>query len=148
MKRRDFLTGLIAIFAFPACAVASSKTLIVNRTETCGCCGAWVDKMVDQGFKTVVNFVTDKTLQLIKTDLGITAELSSCHTATIDDYFIEGHVPAKDIQRLLLERPKAMGLSVPGMPLGSPGMEMGNKKEPFETFLIFENGKTRVFNRH
>ena len=84
--------------------------------------------MGGQGFKTVVNFVTDKTLQSIKTDLGIKVEQSSCHTATIDDYFIEGHVPANDIQRLLRERPKAMGLSVPGMPLGSPGMEIGDKK--------------------
>jgi hypothetical protein len=148
IKRRDFLNGLIAILAFPTGAVASPKNLIVNRTESCGCCGAWVEQMVAQGFKPVVNFVTDKTLQSIKTDLGIAAELSSCHTATIDNYFIEGHVPAKDIQRLIRERPKAMGLSVPGMPIGSPGMEIGDKKEPFETLLIFENGKTQVFNRH
>ena len=80
MKRRDFLIGLITILAFPAGAVASSKTLIVNRTESCGCCGAWVERIEALGFKTVVNFVTDKILQSIKTDLGIAAELSSCHS--------------------------------------------------------------------
>jgi len=80
MKRRDFLNGLVAILASPAGAVASSKTLIVYRTESCGCCGAWVEKTEAQGFKTVVNFVTDKTLQSIKTDLGIKVELGSCHS--------------------------------------------------------------------
>ena len=85
---------------------------------------------------------------LIKTQLGISAELSSCHTATIGSYFIEGHVPAEDIFKLLTEKPNARGLSVPGMPIGSPGMEMGNNKEPFDTLLVFENGKTQVFNSH
>ena len=67
---------------------------------------------------------------------------------TIDNYFIEGHVPAQDIQRLIRERLKAMGLNVPGVPIGSPGMETGKNKEPFDTLLIVKNGKTRVFNRH
>ena len=74
--------------------------------------------------------------------------LSSCHTATIGSYFIEGHVPAEDIFKLLTEKPNARGLSVPGMPIGSPGMEMGNNKEPFDTLLVFENGKTKVFSSH
>ena len=97
---------------------------------------------------TEVNFVSEETLSSIKSQLSIRSELTSCHTATIGSYFIEGHVPAEDIHRLLIERPKASGLSVPGMPIGSPGMEMGSNKEPFETLLVFENGETLVFNSH
>jgi hypothetical protein len=95
-----------------------------------------------------VNFVDEQTLGLIKSQLGIPLELSSCHTATIGSYFIEGHVPAEDVARLLKEKPTALGLSVPGMPIGSPGMEMGNNKEPFDTLLVFKNGKIQIFNRH
>ena len=104
--------------------------------------------MISAGFKAEVNFVSDEVLRSIKSQLTIPVDLSSCHTATIGNYFIEGHVPAKDIRRLLLEGPKALGLSVPGMPIGSPGMEMGNDKEPFETLLVLENGVTQVFNSH
>ena len=142
MIRRKFLIGTLLTSFFPKSVFASTDVLIVNRTESCGCCGAWVERMISAGFKTEVNFVSDKVLRSIKSQLTIPVDLSSCHTATIGDYFIEGHVPAKDIRRLLIKRPKALGLSVPGMPIGSPGMEMGDNIEPFETLLVFENGKT------
>ena len=148
MIRRDFLSGMLAMSASPTSTFASAASLIVNRTESCGCCGAWVERMIAAGFKADVNFVNDEVLTSIKSQLAIPVELSSCHTATIGSYFIEGHVPAEDIHRLLVEKPKALGLSVPGMPIGSPGMEMGNNKEPFETLLVFENGETEVFNSH
>ena len=148
MYRREFLIGTLAISTFPKSVFASADALIVNRTESCGCCGAWVERMISAGFKTEVNFVNDEVLRSIKSQLTIPVDLSSCHTATIGSYFIEGHVPAEDIRRLLIETPKALGLSVPGMPIGSPGMEMGSKKEPFETLLVFENGETQVFNSH
>ena len=148
MLRREFLIGTLAISTFPKSVFASADALIVNRTETCGCCGAWVERMISAGFKAEVNFVDDEVLRSIKSQLGVPADLSSCHTATIGSYFIEGHVPAEDIRRLLIDRPKALGLSVPGMPIGSPGMEMGNNKEPFETLLVLENGVTQVFNSH
>ena len=148
MLRREFLIGTLSLTALPKSSFAFSDVLIVNRTETCGCCGAWVERMNSAGLRTEVNFVDEQALGLIKTQLGIFAELSSCHTATIGSYFIEGHVPADDIFKLLTEKPNARGLSVPGMPIGSPGMEMGNNKEPFETLLVFENGKTQVFNSH
>ena len=148
MLRREFLIGTIALTAFPTNGFAFPDALIVNRTETCGCCGAWVKRMNSAGLRTEVNFVDEEALGLIKTKLGISNELSSCHTATKGSYFIEGHVPAEDIFKLLTERPNAVGLSVPGMPLGSRGMEMGNNKEPFDTLLVFENGKTQVFNSH
>ena len=148
MLRREFLIGTLSITTFPTSVLASSDALIVNRTETCGCCGAWVESINSAGLRTEVNFVDEQTLGLIKSQLGIPLELSSCHTATIGSYFIEGHVPAEDVERLLKEKPTALGLSVPGMPIGSPGMEMGNNKEPFDTLLVFKNGKTQIFNRH
>ena len=148
MLRREFLIGTIALTTFPTSGFAFPDALIVNRTETCGCCGAWVERMISAGLSTEVNFVDEEALGLIKTQLGISLELSECHTATIGSYFIEGHVPAEDIFKLLTEKPNARGLSVPGMPMGSPGMEMGNNKEPYVTLLVFENGKTQVFNSH
>ena len=146
MRRREFLIGTFALTTFPANVFAFPDALIVNRTETCGCCGAWVERINSAGLRTEVNYVDEKALGLIKTQLGIPAALNSCHTATIGNYFIEGHVPAEDIFKLITEKPNALGLSVPGMPIGSPGMEMGNNKEPFDTLLVFENGKTKVFN--
>ena len=148
MNRRDFVIGTLAITAIPANVFSMSETLIVYRTKTCGCCGEWVKRMISGGLRAEVQFVNDELLKSIKLQLGISTELSSCHTATISQYFVEGHVPVNDIHRLLIERPKARGLTVPGMPIGSPGMEMGNTREPFDTLLVFENGRTEVFNRH
>ena len=148
MIRREFLIGILTLVALPTSGFALPDALIVNRTKTCGCCGAWVERMNAAGLRTEVNYVDEEALGLIKTQLGISPELSSCHTATIGRYFIEGHVPAADIFKLLSEKSNARGLSVPGMPIGSPGMEMGNNKEPFDTLLILENGKTQVFNSH
>ena len=148
MHRREFLIGTLGLTTFPSSGFAFPDALIVNRTETCGCCGAWVDRMNSAGLRTEVNYVDEEALGLIKTQLGVYAKLASCHTATIGSYFIEGHVPAEDIYKLLTEKPNAIGLSVPGMPIGSPGMEMGNNKEPFDTLLVFKNGKTQVFNSH
>ena len=148
MNRRDFVIGTLAITAIPANVFSMSETLIVYRTETCGCCGEWVKSMILGGLRAEVQFLNDELLKSMKSQLGISTELSSCHTATISQYFVEGHVPVNDIHRLLIERPKALGLTVPGMPIGSPGMEMGNTKEPFDTMLVLENGKTEVFNRH
>ena len=148
MKRRKFVIGTFAITAFPANVFSMSDSLIVYRTETCGCCGEWVKRMISGGLRAEVQFVNDELLKSIKLKLGIPTQLSSCHTATISQYFIEGHVPVNDIHRLLIERPQTRGLTVPGMPIGSPGMEMGNTREPFDTLLVFENGRTEVFNRH
>ena len=148
MNRRDFVIGTLAITAIPANVFSMSETLIVYRTETCGCCGEWVKSMILGGLRAEVQFLNDELLKSMKSQLGISTELSSCHTATISQYFVEGHVPVNDIHRLLIERPKALGLTVPGMPIGSPGMEMGNTKVPFDTMLVLENGKTEVFNRH
>ena len=102
MKRREFLIGTLAISTFSKNVFASADALIVNRTKSCGCCGAWVAKMISAGFRAEENFVNDKVLRSIKTQLAIPVDLSSCHTATIGSYFIEGHLPAEDIRRLLI----------------------------------------------
>ena len=104
--------------------------------------------MISAGFSAQVNFVNDEVLRSIKSQLTIPVDLSSCHTATIGSYFIEGHVRAEEVRQLLSERPNALGLSVPGMPIGSPGMEMGDQRDTYDTFLVLKNGSTEVFYGH
>jgi hypothetical protein len=122
-----------------------TPTLQVAKTPTCGCCSAWVERMQDAGFVTEVQDVAQEALWTIKDSLGITQELSGCHTAVVGDYFVEGHVPAADIQRMLAEAPAARGLAVPGMPMGSPGMGTMGTGDPFDVLLVLNDGSTRVF---
>lgn len=118
------------------------------KSPTCGCCGDWVTLMEKAGFAVTVN---DTGNTAARQRLRIPAALGSCHTAQVGPYAIEGHVPAADIRRLLAERPMAIGLAVPGMPIGSPGMdgpEYGGRRDPYETLLVLPDGSTRVFARH
>jgi hypothetical protein len=134
----------IAPLALLACAeTAVAATLLVTKSATCGCCGAWVDRMRAAGFTVDVRVVEDVTPTARK--LGVPDRLRSCHTSEIEGYVIEGHVPAADIRRLLATKPKAAGLAVPGMVIGSPGMEQGTRKEPYQTILFDKSGKTTVF---
>ena len=152
MNRRHFiLTGIasgLAAAMVGRSALASLGQMEVFKSPTCGCCSAWVDHMTRAGFDAVARDVDQETLWTMKERAGVTPELSSCHTAFIDGYFIEGHVPASDVQRLLSERPDALGLTVPGMPIGSPGMEMGNQRDAYDTLLVLRDGSTEVFERH
>ncbi len=148
MRRRQFALVALSMLLIPRALFASTNQLQVFRTETCGCCGKWVEVMNGQGLELKVQIVDDDTLWTIKNQLKIPLELSSCHTTIVENYFVEGHVPASDIQRLLNEKPDARGLCVPGMPIGSPGMEMGAQKEPFQTLLVLNDWKTAVFNQH
>jgi hypothetical protein len=120
----------------------------VLKSPTCGCCSAWVAHIADAGFVVETQDVPQDVLWAAKDKAGITAALSSCHTGFIEGYVIEGHVPALDIQRLLAERPDAIGLTVPGMPIGSPGMEMGDQRDAFDTLLVLRDGTTAVFTSH
>ncbi|PHR68248.1 MAG: metal-binding protein [Alcanivorax sp.] len=130
----------------PAAQVAATdKVLEVYKSPTCGCCGAWVEHMEANGY--AVNVHEQQNLQSIKEKAGILPGQGSCHTAFIDGYAIEGHVPAADVDRLLEERPEGKGLTVPGMPVGSPGMEMGDRKDAYDVLLFDENG-TEVFSHH
>lgn len=100
------------------------------------------------GFIVDAQDIDQDALYALKAQSGITPELASCHTAIVGGYVIEGHVPAQDVARLLAERPEAIGLSVPGMPIGSPGMEMGGQRDAFDTLLVMADGSTEVFQRH
>jgi len=125
---------------------AELPLLIVHKSESCGCCEVWVRHMEQAGFKVEVH--NEKNLDPIKRAMGVPANGESCHTAKIDRYFIEGHVPAEDVKRMLAERPNAMGLTVPGMPIGSPGMEQGNRRDPYDVLLVQRSGKTSVYAHH
>jgi len=145
--RRIFALLIAAVvFALPLQARAQhAQTVTVYKSPTCGCCGEWVKHLQSNGFKVETRDVAD--LDPIKQKLGVRPELSACHTATVGGYTIEGHVPASDIKRLLVERPKAKGLAVPGMPVGSPGMETG-PAQPYATLLFDAAGGSRVYARH
>jgi hypothetical protein len=128
-------------------AIAAPPPLTVYKTASCGCCQGWITTMTRAGYRPKVIVVDD--VSPIGRKHGVPFELSSCHLSTIGGYVVVGHTPAADVARLLRERPKALGLTVPGMPLGSPGMETPDgRKEPFVTLLLLPGGKTRVFARH
>ena len=144
---RLLLLCLTMLWAWPALAAAEGP-VEVWRSPTCQCCGAWVKHLEKNGFAVKVSAATPSMLDRIKRQAGIGEDLAACHTAKIGPYVIEGHVPAADIERLLSERPDALGLAVPGMPVGSPGMEQGDKTEPYDVLLVKKDGTTEVFARH
>jgi hypothetical protein len=144
MKKLTLALSLAATLTAGQAAWADDDLSIkVYKSPTCGCCGDWVDHLEENGFEVDVTDTND--MNTIKQDAGLTPQLASCHTAFIDDYVIEGHVPAADIRRLVEEKPMAHGLSVPGMPAGSPGMEMGDRKDSYQVLLFNKAGQTRVF---
>ena len=125
----------------------AAEEMTVYKSPTCGCCKKWVTHLEQNGFK--VKSVDMQNVIPKKIELGITQQTASCHTGVINGYVIEGHVPASDIKRLLKEKPaNAIGLSVPGMPIGSPGMEQGSRKDDYSVLLIDKTGRTRVYSRH
>ena len=139
----------------PAAAAAEESTAAVDATlppvvvyklATCGCCQTWSEHMQAAGFPVETRDTQD--LDAIKTEVGVPFGQGSCHTAKVGDYFVEGHVPADDVKRLLAERPDALGLTVPGMPIGSPGMEQGDAREPYDVLLVAKDGSTTVFAHH
>ncbi len=139
--RLRLLPLLLALASTPALAAE----ITVYKSPTCGCCKEWVKHLQANGFTVVAKDVRD--VAPYKEVNGVPPVLGACHTARVGGYTIEGHVPAADIQRLLKERPKVVGLAVPGMPTGSPGME-GAYKERYETLTFDKNGRTTVYARH
>ena len=129
--------------ALPTTAVPPS--ILVYKSPSCGCCKAWMDHLSQNGFKVTGKDMDD--VQPMKDEVGLPAKLASCHTAIVDGYVIEGHVPAADIQRLLKERPKIVGLSAPGMPPSSPGMDQPGKV-PYDVIAFDAKGATTVFAKH
>jgi len=148
MDRRRFLLTAFGAVALGWPAMAARPPLKVFKSPTCGCCSAWVTHMSSAGFDVRASDVDNGTLWDLKMRAGIPTDLTSCHTGFIEGYVVEGHVPAPDVHRLLAERPEALGLTVPGMPIGSPGMEMGDRRDAFDTLLLLRDGETRVFQRY
>lgn len=148
-RRRLLLAGLAA-GAWPAWAANAAPTVQGElwKSPSCGCCKDWVAHMEKSGFRFTVHEVGNTAA---RQRLKIPMALGSCHTALIGRYAIEGHVPARDVLRLLKEQPEAVGLTVPGMPVGSPGMdgpEYGGRKDPYDVLLVQADGRTRVFSSY
>jgi hypothetical protein len=150
LTRRSALgLAAAALFVARSSAFAQTSNILVHKDPGCGCCTGWVSHLKDAGFAVTVEETTD--LQPIRKRLGVPADLAACHTAEVDGYVVEGHVPASAVRRLLEKRPTATGLAVPGMPAGSPGMEGGtphryavvlfgaNGRQPFMHFVGAEN---------
>lgn len=134
-----------ALLLFQTSKTVAAGEVTVYKSPTCGCCKQWVTHLRDHGFTVKATDVSD--VDPYKRKHGLPRRLGSCHTALVDGYVIEGHVPADDIKRLLTERPNVKGLAVPGMPMGSPGME-GPRKDPYAVLSFDAQGNSRVYARH
>lgn len=145
-RRTMIALALVAIPVVACSRPAKAAEINVYKSPSCGCCGAWVANLKTSGLNVVVHDMDDVTP--IARRAGVPDKARSCHTAIVDGYFVEGHVPAPDIRKLLRERPKARGIAVPGMPIGSPGMEQGDRKDAYATLIIDRSGGARVFARH
>jgi hypothetical protein len=144
--------GLLAISAAVVLSVASGPaqgqqtrpTIVVYKSPACGCCQNWVEHMTAAGFDTRVQNV--EKIGEVKGTYGISEKLAACHTALVDGYVVEGHVPADVVKQLLAERPKVAGIAVPGMPIGSPGMEQpGSRPQPYDVLAFDRDGTTHVY---
>ncbi len=155
-RRRFMRTSVsalaIAALGYPQVGTAAiqSETVTVWKTPTCGCCKDWVIHLRKEGFNVVTNDVPDTAP--VRQKLGLPAKFGSCHTAQVGGYVIEGHVPAQEVKRLLREKPAAVGLAVPGMPVGSPGMEMRDEmlgvRDAFDVVLVAKDGSSRVYESY
>ena len=144
MNRRKFLaTSAVALLAGPA--VAARDAVEVYKSATCGCCGDWIKHLRASGFEVRAHDVPDAGEY--RRRYGVPGSFASCHTAVVGGYAIEGHVPAREIRRLLAERPKAQGLAVPGMVPGSPGME-GPRSDPYEVLLFQRDGRYSTYAKY
>ena len=133
----------LASFAYEA-----GTNIHVVKNPQCGCCNAWIKILEGDGFNVTTEDRSNSELAAFKIESGIAKDMTSCHTAKICGYFIEGHVPASDIKRLIEERPDALGLAVPAMPYGSPGMGPEDQREAYDVFIIMANGTAEVFQHY
>jgi hypothetical protein len=145
-RRRRTVLALLSALAAPALAQPPAAEIHVYKSPTCGCCNDWIRHLEAAGFKVAATNVPDS--RHYRARFGMPARLGSCHTAVVGGYVVEGHVPAREIRRLLRERPKALGLSVPGMPVGSPGMdgpEYNGHVDPYDVLLVQADGRSTVY---
>jgi hypothetical protein len=127
---------------------ATSPKVTVYKTSSCGCCRLWVDHLKANGFDVQAMDVSAADVRGVSKAAGLPEDGTSCHTAKIGSYVVEGHVPASDIQRLLKEKPAIAGIAAPGMPMGSPGMDQGGAKEAYDVVAFTKDGKMSVFAKH
>lgn len=146
MKPAGFL--LAAGLALAAAAVSAQPLpeVVMHKDPNCGCCGQWAEHLQANGFR--VKTVMEGDMESVKRRFAVPQRLTSCHTAKVGGYVIEGHVPASAIKRLLREKPAVAGLAVPGMPAGSPGMEVPGRKDPYDVVAFDRVGRSRVFERY
>lgn len=137
--------GLAVLSAQPK---PSPRSVVVYKSPTCGCCTLWVEHLRTNGFQVQAHNVSDTQLAAVEREAGIGDDLVSCHTAKVGGYVVEGHVPAADIERMLKERPAIAGIAAPGMPMGSPGMEQGGRKDAYNVIAFTKDGKKSVFAKH
>lgn len=138
--------GAVRVLPVPAAPASAWPLLVISKNASCGCCKAWVEHMRKAGFPVEVHDLDN--LDPIKTRVGVPVGKGSCHTAEVGGYFIEGHIPAADIKRLLAEKPDAKGLVLPGMPPGSPGMEVPGQGMPYTVELVRKDGTTGAYAQH
>ncbi len=144
-RRLSLILAALALAGASAGFAQTSDTVEMYKSPYCGCCGKWAEHMTKAGFKVKAHEVKD--VPAMRKKLGMPDKLGSCHTAKVGNYLLEGHVPPDDVKRLLKEKPKALGLAVPGMPAGSPGMDVPNSP-PYDTLLVQKDGAIRVFAKH
>ena len=150
-SRRALLFGgaaMLAASSLRAGAQGAAPAIHVMKDPNCGCCSAWIEILEKDGFAVTTEPSAGSLLVRYKLDNGIPREMASCHTGRVEGYMIEGHVPVADIRRLLNERPDAIGLAVPGMPYGSPGMGPENEREAYIVYLIRRDGTTEPFTTY
>lgn len=149
LTRRTTLLSGLAVAAFAASPVRSATPSIhVVKGTGCECCNAWVAYLRDEGFVVTDEERYGTLLMTYKAEVGVPQNMISCHTGMTEGYVLEGHVPTADIRRLLDERPDAVGLAVPGMPYGSPGMGPEDSREAYDVLLIRRDGSTEVFTQY
>ena len=137
------ITAIVGPYVY---AADEPVEITVYRSPTCGCCGKWIDHMKQNNFNVKDNIVDD--MESIKAKYGVPKEMASCHTAIVDGYVVEGHVPAADVMKLLKTKPKVTGLAVPGMVTGSPGMEMGGRVDPYDVMSFDKEKHFQIFNHY
>ena len=146
MKTRPSIRLFVAGTLLALGSAAHAATMTVYKSASCGCCAKWVEHVQKHGFTVKVVNVDD--IMAVKAKAGIPDAMASCHTTKVGGYVVEGHVPVADIRKLLASKPNAVGIAVPGMPMGAPGMEHGDHRQPFQTLLLKADGSTAVFASH
>ena len=141
-----FLTISLLVFNTGVNAEDKAVDMVVYRSSSCTCCGKWLEHIKSNNFN--VKDIVTEDVQTIKNKYGVTAEMASCHTAIVNGYVIEGHVPANDIEKLLKTKPKLAGIAVPGMPKGTPGMEMGSSKDSYNVISFNKDNQYEVFSSY